>query len=46
MYKVRWNLNETELLTLYHTLIEPYLQYRSKIWGVAVYIIINKKQSK
>ena len=35
MYKVRWKLNETALLTLYHTHIEPYLQYCSKIWGVA-----------
>ena len=35
MYKVRWKLNETALLTLYQTLIEPYLQYCCEIWGVA-----------
>ena len=29
MYKVKWKLNKTALLTLYHTLIEPYLQYCS-----------------
>ena len=35
MYKIRWKLNETALLTLYHTLIEPDLQYCSEIWGLA-----------
>ena len=33
--KVRWNLNETAILTLSQTLIEPYLQYCCEIWGVA-----------
>ena len=50
MHKVRWKLNETALLTLYSTLIEPYLQYCSEIWGVAnktsvSHIVVLQKKS-
>ena len=46
MYKVRWKL------TLYQTLIEPYLQYCCEIWGVAnktsvsQIVLLQKKSGK
>ena len=45
MYKVRWKLDETALLTFYQTLIEPYLQYCCEIWDVANFCCLTEKSS-